>query len=207
MKHATPVLLLVWCCLGTLTAQQPYNPPSNEAEFERQYQERIKKDRLSGIYIPKNLDDALAQLNKLTTEDSRRVFRAIPEDTVCKIMHNRLGQWMIVNWSFYDGSRLSHYLRSAGVSYPDDMADFLILAFHRHLNGHPVAIRDLAIYFKEKRKQSWEKERAKGKVLHEEVRKRPRPEGETPPDSTAKPEPKSPTTPVKTATKGPTGKQ
>lgn len=205
MKHLA--FLLALCTAGTLAAQQ-YSPPDTDAEFERQYQERIKKDRLSGIYIPKNLDDALAQLHKLTSEESKRAFRAIPEDTVCQIMHNRLGQWMIVNWSFYEGSRLSNYLRSAGVTYPDDMADFLILAFHRHLNGHPVSIKELAVYFKEKRKKVWEKERAKGEVLHEEVRKRPNPEGsDVRPDSAAQPAPKSPPTPAKPASKSPGGKQ
>ncbi|MBK9337580.1 MAG: hypothetical protein IPM98_13865 [Lewinellaceae bacterium] len=202
-RQHTLVLLLVFSAAGLLVAQQ-YNPPSREDEFERQYQERIKQDRLSGIYIPRNLDDALAQLNKLTSEESRRQFRAIPEDTVCQIMHNRLGQWMIANWSFYEGSRLSNYLRSAGVTYPDDMADFLILAFHRQLNGHTVSIKELAVYFKEKRKKQWEQERLEGEVLKEEVRKVPKPEGaDAPPETPAQPAAK----PAKTTPKGPGGKQ
>ncbi|MEQ1746654.1 MAG: DUF6794 domain-containing protein [Saprospiraceae bacterium] len=170
-----------------VSAQQ-YNPPNTDAEFERQYQERIKKDRLGGVYIPRNLDDALAQLNKLTSEEARQKFKALSEDSVCRIMHNRLGQWMVVNWSFYEGSRLSNYLRSAGVTYPDDMADFLILAFHRQVNGHPVSIRETAIYFKEKRKQEWLREQSDGVVLREEVRKRPRPDSlSVPADAPAKP--------------------
>ncbi len=146
----------------SLYAQQPYTPPANEKEFERQYQERITKDRLFGIYIPKNLDDALVQLDKLSSEESKKVFLSIPEDSVCRVMHNRLGQWMIVNWSFYEGSRLSHYLRSAGVSYPDDMADFLILAFHRHLNGKTVAVKELALRFREMRRKALEQDRRDG---------------------------------------------
>ena len=161
-------------------AAQQYDPPANDKEFERQYQERIKKDRLHGIYIPKNLEDALAQLDKLTSPESKLKFKSIPEDSVIAIMHNRLGQWMIVNWSFYEGSRLSHYLRSAGVSYPDDMADFLILAFHRRLNGKPVVIKDLAIYFREKRKTAWKEEVQEGEVLKEETRQRPKPHSTTP---------------------------
>ncbi|TNE49224.1 MAG: hypothetical protein EP344_18325 [Bacteroidetes bacterium] len=164
---ATLVLILMG---GSLFAQQ-YDPPNNDDEFERQYQERIKKDRLHGIYIPKNLDDALAQLDKLSSAESKQTFMAIPEDDVCKVMHNRLGQWMIVNWGFYEGSRLSHYLRSAGVTYPDDMADFLILAFHRHLHQKPISIRELAVYFREHRKTAWEQEKKEGEVLKEIIRK------------------------------------
>jgi hypothetical protein len=202
-RHTTTAFLLLLGSHIALFAQQ-YNPPNDEAEFERQYQERIKKDRLNGVYIPRNLDDVLVQLNKLTSEEARQKFRAIPEDAVCKVMHNRLGQWMIANWSFYEGSRLSNYLRSAGVTYPDDMADFLILAYHRHLNGHPVSIKELAVYFREKRQQEWEQRQNQGDVLKEEVRKRPKPEGtETPAPAPEKPA----ALPAKSTSKRGTGKQ
>ena len=126
------------------------------------------------------------------------MFKAIPEDSVCRVMHNRLGQWMIVNWSFYEGSRLSNYLRSAGVSYPDDMADFLLLAFHHHLHGKPVVIKDLAVYFREKRKQAWEQERREGEILKEEVRKKPANAPSAPPA----PQKKTGNTPDVTTPKG-----
>lgn len=203
--HKFALALFCFCgvAAGSLVAQQ-YNPPNNEAEFERQYQERIKKDRLNGVYIPRNLDDVLVQLNKLTSEEARQKFKSIPEESVCQVMHNRLGQWMISNWSFYEGSRLSNYLRSAGVTYPDDMADFLILAYHRHLNGHAVSIKELAVYFREQRKKEWEQRQNQGDVLKEEVRKRPKPEGtETPVPAPEKPAPP----PAKSTPKGVTGKQ
>lgn len=153
-------------------AAQQEGPPSDEKEFEKQYQERIKKDKLNNVYIPKNLDDAMLQLDKIISQESQAKIKAIPEDSVCLYMHNRLGQWMILNWGFYGGSRLSHYLRSAGVTFPDDMADFLILAYHRKLNGKPVEIKELATYFREKRKKEYEAEKKEGKVIQEETRKR-----------------------------------
>jgi hypothetical protein len=190
------VVSLVLSVRPALLAQgEPYRPADTEGEFERRYQERIKKDRLYGIYIPKNLDDAIAQLYKLTDESLRQRIRALPEDSACLRLHARLGQWMIVNWGFYEGSRLSHYLRSAGITYPDDMADFLILAFHRHLNNRPVEVRQLATYFKEKRKEEWQERLKKSPVLWEEVRKRPRPDS-LPPSSTAHPRADSTRRPV-----------
>lgn len=202
-RNVTFALLVLFFTSANLMAQQ-YNPPNDESEFERQYQERIKKDRINGVYIPRNLDDVLVQLNKLTSEEARQKFKTVPEEAVCKVMHNRLGQWMIANWSFYEGSRLSNYLRSAGVTYPDDMADFLILAYHRHLNGHTVAIKELAVYFKERRKQEFEQRQNQGDVLKEEVRKRPKPEGTDVPAETPSKPVKSP---EKSTPKGSTGKQ
>ena len=162
--------LLTTLCFS-VSAQQE-GPPSDEKEFEKQYQERIRKDKLNNVYIPKNLDDAMLQLDKIISVESQAKVKAIPEDSVCAALHNRLGQWMILNWGFYGGSRLSHYLRSAGITFPDDMADFLILAYHRKLNGKPIEIKELAKQFREKRKKEFEEEKKQGKVIREETRKR-----------------------------------
>jgi hypothetical protein len=173
MMTKRPTLLLVLALAAAAAgAQTTPTLPNDEAAFEAQYQERITKDRLYGVYIPKNLDDAMLQLDKLITAESKAVYKALHEDEVCDRLHGRLGQWMINNWGFYGGSRLSHYLRSAGITYPDDMADFLILAYHRRLNGKPVDVRELATAFKEKRKRSWEEEKKQNVILHEETRKK-----------------------------------
>jgi hypothetical protein len=154
------------------TQQEEPGPPSTEAEFEQQYQERIRKETLNGVYIPKNLEEAMVELDKRVSSEARLKFKALPEDSVCMIMHNRLGQWMILNWGFYGGSRLSNYLRSAGVTFPDDMADFLILAYHRRQNGKPIGIKELATDFRDRRKKEYQEKMKKGTVIHEEVRKR-----------------------------------
>lgn len=173
MKRKNCLMLLLFLLPATVFFAQE-GPANDEKEFEKQYQERIKKDKLNGVYIPKNLDDAMTQLGKIISAESQGVIKAIPEDSVCLILHNRLGQWMILNWGFYGGSRLSHYLRSAGITYPDDMADFLLLAYHRNLNGKPVNLKDLVVGFKEKRKKEFEEEKKKGKVISEETRKKNR---------------------------------
>jgi hypothetical protein len=156
-------------------ATKPEGPANTEEEFEQRYKERITKDRLYGVYIPKNLADAMAQLDKNISTESQQSIKNIPEDSVVDRLHNRLGRWMINNWGFYEGSRLSHYLRSAGVTYPEDMADLLILAYHRHLNGKPEELREIAKYYRETRKKEFQEEKKEGKVINEEVRKRPQP--------------------------------
>lgn len=165
------ILLLASFLLGAgvaLFAQE--GPANNEKEFEKQYQERIKQEKLNGVYIPKNLDDALLQLDKLITADAKIKIKSISEDSVRFRLHARLGQWIIMNWGFYGGSRLSHYLRSAGVTYPDDMADFILMAYHRKLNGKPYSIKELATGFRDRRKMDFEKDKKKRKVIKEETR-------------------------------------
>lgn len=173
MRNTNCFALLLFIFSSSLQAQQPTVkeewPASTEAEYERQYQERIKKDKLNGTYIPKNLEEAMLELDKRISVESRAKLINIPEDSVCNVMHNRLGQWIILNWGFYGGSRLSHYIRSAGITFPDDMADFLILAYHRRLNAKPIGIKELATEFKEKRKQEFDDRKKKGKVIQEQV--------------------------------------
>ena len=167
--------ILLWSATFFVPLSAQEGPASTEQEYEKQYKERIRMDKLNNVYIPKNLDDALLQLEKLTSPQSRLKFMTIPEDSVCLYMHTRLGQWIILNWGFYGGSRLSHYLRSAGITYPDDMADFLMLAYHRKLHGKPVGIKELATGFRERRRKEFEAEQKKGKVIHQEIRKKDRP--------------------------------
>lgn len=176
MKNKSILFLILALGLGQLgfsqNEKEEQGPPGTEEEFERQYQDRIRKDVLNNVYIPKNLDDAMRELDKRVSVEAREKFKSIPEEDVCSVMHNRLGQWMIHNWGFYGGSRLSHYLRSAGVTFPDDMADFLILAYHRRQHGKPIPIKELASEFRERRKKEHQERLKKGKVIHEEVRKR-----------------------------------
>ncbi len=156
--------------------KQDAAPPSSEAEFEKEYQERIKKDKIGGVYIPKNLEDACLQLTKLSAPESQGKFKKINEDSVTMYLHGSLGKWIIMNWSFFEGSRLSHYFRTAGVTYPDDMADVVIVAWHRNLNGKPMDIKQLLQFFKERRKQKIEAEQVgklkKGQVIFQETRKK-----------------------------------
>ena len=176
MRNTYCSILLLMLVTVSLSAQKPAVkdewPASTEAEYDRQYQERITKDKLNGTYIPKNLEEAMTELDKRISIESRIKLKTIPEDSVCALMHNRLGQWIILNWGFYGGSRLSHYIRSAGITFPDDMADFLILAYHRRLNAKPIGIKELATEFKEKRKQEFEARKKKGKVIQEKVVKK-----------------------------------
>ena len=79
---------------------------------------------------------------------------------------------MIYNWGFYQGSRLSHYLKGLGLEHPDDMARFMIVSWHRHLNEKPLDIKlQVDYYFKLREQERLERELGK-EVIHEEKRKK-----------------------------------
>jgi len=141
--------------------------------FQKNYNKRIKKERLYGVYIPKDVPDAFAQLNKLTPREAKANFKSVPEEVAVKKLHFSLGRWIIHNWGFYEGSRLSHHLRQIGVAHPDDQARVIITVYHRYLNKTPLAVKELATYYTEKRrKELEEKKKQHGQVLSKEVRKK-----------------------------------
>ena len=79
---------------------------------------------------------------------------------------------MMVNWSFYEGSRYSHFLKLKGVTYPDDMAHLTIRLFHRHLNKLELNEDELIQTYIKKRQVEFKNRMDKGEVIHEEKRTR-----------------------------------
>lgn len=147
-------------------------PPATQEEFEKRYQQRIQKEFLAGVYIPKDLQDAFQSLDQLVDKESKLKFQSVPEDTAAVKLHFSLGRWMIYNWGFYEGSRLSHYLRSQlAIFHPDDMARFLIIAYHRHLNEKPLEIKALVERIHEKQKREKKDYLKGGEIIHREKRK------------------------------------
>ena len=164
------VLILISFLADYLTAQKP---PETEDEFEKAYNKRIQKDWLNGVYIPKDLPDAFIQLNKLIDAESKEKFKSLPEEVASTKLHFSFGRWIIYNWGFYGGSRLSKSINDMGVFGPDDMARFVIIAYHRSLNRKPLEIKALIEHFQEKRRLEEQERLNNGEVIHQEKRKRP----------------------------------
>lgn len=140
--------------------------------LEKKYKQRIRQSFIHGVYIPKDLADAFQQLNKLIDKASKKKFKEVPEEIAVKKLHFSLGRWMIYNWGFYEGSRLSYSLRKIGVSHPDDMARFVIMTYHRYLNKEDLNVKELAETFANYRKEERKNRKSQGKVIYEEKRKR-----------------------------------
>lgn len=147
-------------------------PPSTEEEFEKKYQQNIKKERLHGVYIPKDLADAFIQLNILIDKSSQTKFKNMEEAEAVKKLHFSFGRWITHNWSLYAGSRYSHYVKSVGIHHPEDMASFTILMYHRYLNKKKLDVKGYMEAFKQKKEKEKQAKLKKGKVLESFKRKR-----------------------------------
>jgi len=111
-------------------------------EFEANYAKRIKEEILFGVYIPADLEEAYSELSRLADPNGLMAFKLAPEDSIRRKLHFGFGRWIMTNWGLEEGSRISHYLKSKGVSIPDDMVMVIIVTWHRRLNGRPDRLEE-----------------------------------------------------------------
>lgn len=171
MRQILFLLLLLPFFTFDLAAQKP---PETADEYEKAYQRRIRQELIRGVYIPKDIGDAFAQLNRLTDKESRAKFKSIPENIAVRKLHFSLGRWLIVNWGFYEGSRLTVWLNQVGLFHPDDMARFVITTYHRNLNRKSLDVKELVEQLLDARAKMEEEQKKKSSktILSEETRKR-----------------------------------
>ncbi len=122
--------------------------------YEKQYEFNIKQSRIDGVYIPKDVADAIREIKDLSPQDGLESYRDISDELeAAKKIHFGLGRWITVNWNFYDGSRLSHHLKDKGILHPDDMAKYLLVMLHRDLNNRSESDEALIKMLAEERKK------------------------------------------------------
>lgn len=168
MIHSHIFLLLTFFAF-TAQAQQL---TLNEAEFDSVYAERIKLEEIHGVYIPRDLNDAFTELERLSSPADLKKFQTAPEAAVRTRFHFGLGRWMIVNWGFYEGSRLSDYLKTAGLQHPDDMARVILVCFYRHLNQQSLKFEEEVAFYQAQREQERLERESKKEVILEETHPR-----------------------------------
>ena len=149
--------------------QEEATPASSTEDIKEKYEWRIQQSKLAGQYIPKDIFDAFAELNKLTDADSRIKFASISENDAARKLYFSLGRWITTNWGLYDGSRLGQYLRDAGISYPEDQALAVIVCWHRSLNKKDINFKQVKEILAAKRQRERDERINKMPVIKEEV--------------------------------------
>lgn len=149
------ILIAFFSLMVAVVAEaQPWKDTSDVKEHA--YLQRISASTLHGVYIPKDLTDAFAQLNELMVPETRQRFKGMSEEELPK-MNTTLGNWIRVNWGFYEGSRITAYLNRYNVSWPEDMSELIIITYHRYLNNKPLDMKALVDHYSEKKFNYWQK--------------------------------------------------
>jgi hypothetical protein len=96
-------------------------------------------------YVPKDLDDALKQLDLLLGDKGRAEVQSAKESDMIQY-HMGIGMWMRNNWGLWAGSRLAQYFNQIGIRHPDDMTGIIFDSYWRKLHGQDIAL-DAQVHF------------------------------------------------------------
>lgn len=143
---------------------------TNEKDFQKRYEKNIKKTRINGVYIPKDLEDAYKELADLSGAASVAKFKSAPEEVIARKLHFGLGRWISINWNLEEGSRYEKYLRDLGLVKVDDMMQFTIVSWHRHLNGLDQEMEQRIKIYQERVEKELAERRERSQVIKKEKR-------------------------------------
>ena len=170
------IFIISCIILGFTLNYSAQNSATTEEQYLKEYDMNIKKTHLNGVYIPVSIEDAMNELQELSDELTMQKFAQAPIDDVAEKLHFGIGRWMMVNWQFYTGSRISHLMKEKGVLTPDAMAQYLIRHLHAHLNNTVPNEAELIKIVNERHEEEMKKKREDDKVIKTEVRKIPKPD-------------------------------
>ena len=136
MTKKTTTLIIVVLLLCVSSAAQ------EKVSSQRDY--RCLVDRIDGIYIPKDIDEAIDSLDVIISpEDKRFITDSLSLDDFCAVCHLSLGMWIRNNWGLWGGSRLQRYLLDRNVIHPDDMSDNILKAYYKKkIQGLDYSVED-----------------------------------------------------------------
>jgi len=109
----------------------------------------LTKSQINGVYIPKDLDDAISELNKNFSDSLKTEIKKMTENDFSSRFHMGTGMWMRNNWRLWAGSRLSVYFNELGIYHPDDMSGIILDSYYRTLNEKPIELEKQTEYYKQ----------------------------------------------------------
>ena len=133
-KTATFIIVALFLCVSSVAQEK--------VSYQRDY--RYLAERIEGVYIPKDIDEAVDSLDVIiSSEDKRHITDSLSLDDFRARCHFGLGMWMRNNWGLWGGSRLQRYFLDRKVTHPDDMSDQILKTYYKKkIQGLDYSIED-----------------------------------------------------------------
>jgi len=104
------------------------------------------------IKIPKNLEEAISELDRMLSAESKNEIINKTEDEFAASSHFGIGTWMRNNWGLWKGGELADYFINLEIYNPEDMSGLILDWYYRHLqNPNLTAEEQVADYLKARR--------------------------------------------------------
>ena len=140
-------------------AQDPAKTAAAQKAEEAKYRITPTPDETSptGVKIPNDLDEALAELDRMLTPALKDEMRKGDEKAMGQY-HFGLGMWMRNDWGFWKGLELAKWFNARGITHPDDMSGIVLTSYWRHLRGKPIALAGQVRFYKAYWKEALEED-------------------------------------------------
>jgi hypothetical protein len=157
-KLIFPVLkiLIIIFLFGLSDVSAQVKPKKDLTYTVEPYEKRIQLEYINNVYIPKDLTDALRELDQKIDLAAREKFALMSEEDAATKVYFSFGRWMSVNWGMDEGSRITLYFNNQGIAKVEDMIRILMLSYHRHINQKELRTDELLNHYKDLRKKEYE---------------------------------------------------
>ena len=99
--------------------------------------------------IPKNLDEAIAELDNRFPDKEKDFVTSNPESAMIEY-HRTTGRWMRNNWGLWgDGGELKKWFIERGIAHPDDMSGIILDSYWRWKNDKPLKLDEQIKYYQD----------------------------------------------------------
>ncbi len=100
-------------------------------------------------YKPKNLNEAIIQLDKLFPDSTKQKIAKMEENEFLGTSHLSTGMWIRNNWDLWKSGDLSKYFNELGIYHPDDMSGIILRSFYRHIKSQDFELDNQIKFYKE----------------------------------------------------------
>lgn len=118
------------------------NTNDSIAKFEKSRENKIKdeiiysnafKDTINGEYIPKDLYDAMSELDKRVSDKNKIAIKEISNTKELLFGESDIRFSIRFNWELWHNSRIANYLKKHGIRHPEDMGCTIDCAYWNYL--------------------------------------------------------------------------
>lgn len=104
-------------------------------------------------YKPKNLNEAIAQLDKVNSNKYKKeIFEMTESEYITKSQFST-GLWIRYNWGLWRGKKLTNYFNDLGIYHPNDMTGIILRCYYRHLHHQDYELDKQIKYYQDYRKK------------------------------------------------------
>ena len=100
-------------------------------------------------YKPKNLNEAIAQLDILFSDTTKNQINNMTEEVYLANSHFSTGMWIRNNWGLWKGKELAKYFNGLGIYHPDDMSGIILTSYYRHLHNQDLKVDEQIKYYQD----------------------------------------------------------